>query len=182
MKRITALLTSITLICTLTACSNGGAGSAQTYTAEKLSNAAYKQEKLDLPEKAQMIYLNLPFNGGNSRFLLGAADVSPAFWVADRDFTKFERVEFEDFDIGVQYNIAVSGAGEVAELFVYADYGDLPAPDPSSPDYDAALYEEVAEYSLHIRRYSIDGKLLADAEVADYDGELGRTTSIGALA
>ena len=182
MKRITALLTSITLICTLTACSNGGAGSAQTYTAEKLSNAAYKQEKLELPEKAQMIYLNLPFNGGNSRFLLGAADVSPAFWVADRDFTKFERVEFEDFDIGVQYNIAVSGAGEVAELFVYADYGDLPAPDPSSPDYDAALYEEAAEYSLHIRRYSIDGKLLADAEVADYDGELGRTTSIGALA
>lgn len=182
MKRITALLTSITLICTLTACSNGGAGSAQTYTAEKLSNAAYKQEKLELPEKAQMIYLNLPFNGGNSRFLLGAADVSPAFWVADRDFTKFERVEFEDFDIGVQYNIAVSGAGEVAELFVYADYGDLPTPDPSSPDYDAALYEEVAEYSLHIRRYSIDGKLLADAEVADYDGELGRTTSIGALA
>ncbi|MBO7395179.1 MAG: extracellular solute-binding protein [Ruminococcus sp.] len=182
MKRITALLTLITLICTLTACSKGGAGSAQTYTAEKLSNAAYKQEKLELPEKAQMIYLNLPFNGGNSRFLLGAAEVSPAFWVADRDFTKFERVEFEDFDIGVQYNISVSGAGEVAELFVHADYGDLPAPDPSSPDYDAALYEEAAEYNLHIRRYSIDGKLLADTEVADYDGELGHSISISGIA
>lgn len=181
MKKITSLLTALALICTLTACSKGSSESKQSYTAEKLSDAAYKQENVALPENAQLFFLNLPYNGGESRFIIGSAEVSPAFWVADRDFSKCERIELEDYDIGVQYNIAVSGAGEIAELFVFADYGDLPDPDPSSPDYDEALYDSAAEYSLHIRRYSIDGKLLADAEVTDYDGDIGRTMSIGSL-
>ncbi|MDO4863540.1 MAG: hypothetical protein Q4A05_05155, partial [Ruminococcus sp.] len=183
MKKITALFTALSLVCTLAACSHGSSTTQQqSYTAEKLSEAAYKQEKVDLPENAQMIYLNLPYDRGESRFIVGAAEVVPAFWVADRDFAKYERVGFDDFGIGVQYNIAVSAEGEVAEIVILADYGDLPEPDPTSPDYDDVLYDSVAEYSLHIRRYSIDGKLIADAEVTDYDGEVDRSVGLGELS
>ena len=115
MKKITSILTALSLICTLTACSKGGGSeSAQSFTAEKLSDVAYKQEKLPLPENASILYGAVPFDSGNKVYMLGAAEVSPAFWIADRDLGKFERRDLPDFDIGIIYNFGVSNDGEFA--------------------------------------------------------------------
>lgn len=182
MKKTLVFLTAILVGAAAFSCSGKPADSNSSFTAEKLSEAAYKTEKMELPENAGVIYLNLPYNGGNSRFIVGSAEVSPAFWTADGELTEFERVELADFDIGVQYNIAVSGKGEIAEIVVIADYGDLPDPDPSSPDYDEAKYDAAAKYSLRLRRYSIDGKLLSDTQIRDYGEDVDRRTNIGEIA
>lgn len=182
MKKTLIFLTAILVGAAAFSCSGNPADSSTSFTAEKLSEAAYKTEKMELPENAGVIYLNLPYNGGNSRFIVGSAEVSPAFWTADGELTEFERVELADFDFGVQYNLAVSGKGEIAEIVIIADYGDLPDPDPSSPDYDEAMYDAAAEYSLRLRRYSIDGKLLSDSAVRDYNRDVDRRTNIGEIA
>ena len=180
MKKITSILTALALICTLTACSKGGGSeSAQSFTAEKLSDVAYKQEKLPLPENASILYGAVPFDSGNKVYMLGAAEVSPAFWIADRDLGKFERRDLPDFDIGIIYNFGVSNDGEFAVITVHADYGDLPAPDPSSPDYDEARYDAAAEYSLRLMVYGADGKLKSDVTVEDYREQVGKQTMLG---
>ncbi len=181
MKKITAFLTAISLICTLTACSKGGGSSesGQSFTAEKLSDVAYKQEKLPLPDKASLIFGAVPFDGGNKVYMLGAAEVSPAFWIADRDLSKFERRDLPDFDIGITYNFGVSNDGEFADLTVHADYGDLPAPDPSSPDYDEKKYDAAAEYSLRLVVYGTDGKVKSDCTFEDFNGSVGKQTMLG---
>lgn len=180
MKKITSILTALSLICTLTACSKGGGSeSAQSFTAEKLSDVAYKQEKLPLPENASILYGAVPFDSGNKVYMLGAAEVSPAFWIADRDLGKFERRDLPDFDIGIIYNFGVSNDGEFAVITVHADYGDLPAPDPSSPDYDEARYDAAAEYSLRLMVYGADDKLKSDVTVEDYREQVGKQTMLG---
>ena len=159
MKKITAILTALSLICTLAACSEEGGSSQQSFTAQKLSDAAYKQEKIKLPDNAGIIFGAVPFSGGEKICMFGSAEVSPAFWTCDRDFTKFERNDLPDFDCGITYTYALSKDGEFADFVVHADYGDLPAPDTSSPDYDAAKYDAAAEYSVRLVVYSADGKV-----------------------
>lgn len=184
MKKIIAYFLAMGLCLSAFSCSSGSAEETETgtFTAEKLSDAAYKTEKAELPDGAGVLFLALPYNGGENFLVVGTADVSPAFWTANRDFTEFTRVDYPDFDAGISYNMAVSGRGEAAALVVHADYGDLPAPDPASADYDEAKYDAAAEYSLHVMRYAADGSLISDETVTDFPEEVGKRTAVGGAA
>ena len=74
MKKITAILTALSLICTLAACSEEGGSSQQSFTAQKLSDAAYKQEKIKLPDNAGIIFGAVPFSGGEKICMFGGGE------------------------------------------------------------------------------------------------------------
>ena len=139
--------------------------SPKTYTAERLSGIAYKKEIVKLPEGMNQIYSFRSYDAGNNNLILGAGATAPEFWIADRSLTDIKELEIPEFDIGVSYNMDVAENGTIAEFLVYADYGDLPDPDPYSEDYNEALYDSVAEYSFRINTYSADGKLLTSETI-----------------
>lgn len=150
----------------------------KSYTAEKLTDIAYKKESVKLPDGLNQIYCFNSYNSGNNYFILGAGLTVPEFWKTDRDFQNFEKVEIPDFDIGVSYGIDVSESSTVAEFFADADYGDLPDPDPMSEDYNEAEYDAVAEYSFKINTYSTDGKLLTSSVVEEFPETPDKSTII----
>lgn len=173
MKKTIIFITAV-LLCTCTvSCSKTkekpqeNTDSPKSYTAEKLSDIAYKKESVKLPDGLSQIYFFSSYNSGNNFFILGAGTTVPEFWKTDRNFQNFEKVEIPDFDIGVSYNIDVSENGTVTEFFADADYGDLPDPDPMSDDYNEAEYDAVAEYSFRINTYK-DGKLLTSSVVGEF--------------
>lgn len=127
---------------------------AKGLSAEKLTDVTYKKQTLDIPTDIKTIYNAKVFNGGNSYLILGSGEKTPQFWITDRDFSEFREVDFKDFDIGINYNITVLDDGTVVSFVNSVDYGDLPAPDPSSPDYDPEVYDAAAEYSFRIYTYS----------------------------
>lgn len=150
----------------------------ESYTAEKLSDIAYKRECIKLPDGLNQIYCFNPYNAGNNYFILGAGLTIPEFWKTDKEFQNFEKVEIPDFDIGISYNIDVAENGTVIEFFADADYGDLPDPDPASEDYNEAKYDSVAEYSFKINIYSTDGKIITSVTVEEFPETPDRSTII----
>lgn len=141
--------------------------SPKSYTAEKLTDIAYKKESVRLPDGLNQIYCFNSYNSGNDYFILGAGVTIPEFWKTGRDFQNFEKVEIPDFDIGISYNMDVAEDGTIVEFFADADYGNLPDPDPMAEDYNEAKYDAVAEYSFKINTYK-DGKLLNSATVGEF--------------
>lgn len=186
MKKI-ILITTI-LLCTVS-CSNRKntsvtdsiPDSPKSYTAEKLTDIAYKKEAVKLPEGMNQIYCFNPYNAGNDYFILGAGMTVPEFWKTDRNFHDYEKIEIPDFDIGVSYNIDVADNGTVIEFFADADYGDLPDPDPMTEDYNEAKYDAVAEYSFRINTYK-DGKLLTSVTVEEFPENPDKSTIIESVS
>ncbi len=185
MKKTIILITAVLLCSGTVSCSKpkekpqNNMESTQSYTAEKLSDIAYKKETVKLPDNLNQIYYFNSFNGGNDGFILGAGLTIPEFWKTDKDFQNFEKVEIPDFDIGISYNIDVSENGTVTVFFVDADYGNLPDPDPTSEDYNEAEYDAVAEYSFKVNTYSTDGKLLKSSVVEEFPETPDKSTIIG---
>ncbi|MDE5558673.1 MAG: extracellular solute-binding protein [Ruminococcus sp.] len=183
MKKI-ILITTLLLCCV--SCSNQKNTSEtenipdtpKSYTAEKLSDIAYKKEAVGLPDGLNQIYCFNSYNSGNNYFILGAGLTVPEFWTTDRNLQNFEKIEIPDFDIGVSYNMDVAENGTIIEFFADADYGDLPDPDPYSPDYNEAKYDSVAEYSFKINTYSTDGKLLTSVTVGEFPETPDKSTII----
>lgn len=179
MKKLIALVSALTVCTSCFSCtgknkdknknSSGVSGEkipdAKGLSAEKLANVAYKKQTLDIPIEIKAIYSSKVFNGGNSYLILGSGEKTPQFWVTDRDFSEFCKVDFKDFDIGINYNITVLDDGTVVSFVNSVDYGDLPAPDPTSPDYDQDVYDAAAEYSFRLYTYSPDGELLTENEI-----------------
>lgn len=151
--------------------------SPKSYTAEKLTDIAYKKESVRLPDGLNQIYCFNSYNSGNDYFILGAGMTVPEFWKTDRDFQNFEKVEIPDFDIGISYNMDVAEDGTIVEFFADADYGDLPDPDPMAEDYNEAKYDAVAEYSFKINTYK-DGKLLNSVTVGEFPETPDKSTII----
>lgn len=180
MKKILAFICALTVCTTAFSCqSKNNKKSSDPITAEKipdadgltavkLSDIAYKKSTLEIPSDIHMIYCTKVFNGGNNYLLVGAGTKSPQFWTTDRDFTELKEVEFPEFDIGINYDITVLDDGTVVTFVNSVDYGDLPAPDPSSPDYDADAYDAAAEYTFRIYTYSPDGSLLTNNVVTGF--------------
>lgn len=180
MKKVFAFICALTVCTTAFSCqSKNNKKSSDPVTAEKipdadgltavkLSDIAYKKSTLEIPSDIHMIYCSKVFNGGNNYLLVGSGTKSPQFWTTDRDFTELKEVDFPEFDIGANYNITVLDDGTVVTFVNSVDYGDLPAPDPSSPDYDADLYNNAAEYTLRIYTYAPDGSLLTANDVTDF--------------
>ncbi|MDE6665171.1 MAG: hypothetical protein K2K14_03145, partial [Ruminococcus sp.] len=174
MKKTIIMITTVLLCVGTVSCSKSKENpqenmeSPKSYTAEKLSDIAYKKEAVKLPDGLNQIYCFNSYNSGNDYFILGAGLTIPEFWKTDSDFQNFEKIEIPDFDIGVSYNIDITENGDIIEFFVDADYGDLPDPDPYSEDYNEAEYDAVAEYSFRINVYSKDGELLDSVPVGEF--------------
>lgn len=174
MKKTIIMITAVLLCAGTVSCSKAkekpkeNMESPKSYTAEKLSDIAYKKEAVKLPDGLNQIYCFNSYNSGNDYFILGAGLTIPEFWQTDRKLQDFKKIEIPDFDIGVSYNIDVAENGDIIEFFVDADYGDLPDPDPTAEDYNEAEYDAVAEYSFRINVYSKDGGLLDSVPVGEF--------------
>lgn len=172
MKKLTAFLSVIIMLSSITSCKPDNQTSEETkqpqnITAEKLSDVAYKRSISELPDELRQIYRLDSYDGGNSFMILGAADVVPAFYKADSELKNVERLDIPEFSIGASYDIDTADDGSIIAVVNEVDYGDLPDPDPSAEDYDADLYEEAAEYSIVVNKFSPDGKLVSSNEIKD---------------
>jgi len=183
MKRITAIIAALALLCTAS-CSSGGDHASsevtapETFTSEDFQKAAYTKKSAVLPEGMTALYIAAPYAGGDKLLLLGGGEKTPMFWTTDRDMTSFTELDIPGFDIGVSYNIAVADDGAITALYVDADYGDLPEPDPEDPDYDQEEYDAAAEYSFRMAVYSSGGELLSSSPVTGLPVEPSQRTSI----
>lgn len=171
MKKITAFITALLTLVNVCSCSTSSESKKhpQNLTAEKLTNAAYKREKANVPEEMTSLFLMKRYKDG---YLLAGStnDVSPAFFIADSTMTEFMPFEIPELSTGISYNLDTADDGSIVVLSNEADYGGLPEPDTESEDYDAQLYAENTTYSLFISKYSPEGELISRNELTEmYD-------------
>lgn len=152
-------------------CSDPGGKTPQEISVEKLSDRTYKRTRMELPEEIMAIYITQSFGSGESFFVVaGTTEKTPAFYIADKTFTSFTPLDIPEFSIGYAYDVTAAGNGSIIAIVNDVDYGDLPEPDPYSADYDEELYEQNAEYSIVIRKYSPQGELISSNEITEiYD-------------
>lgn len=180
MKKFTAVLSVIVMMCSFTSCERSGKKEVMEVDiqAEALADAAYKKQSVEIPDEINQIYSGIPYSGGEKIMLLCSGRTTPAFYTANGDLTDITEIEISDFDAGAVYNVDIAEDGRMIELLVHADYGDLPEPDPYSEDYNEELYNSAAEYSLQIHIYDGDGKELSRNIVTDYPGYADKSMSI----
>lgn len=196
MKKLLAFISALTVCTACFSCegknkdknknSSGVSGNeapdAEGLSAVKLTDVAYKKKSLELPADMNMIYCSNVFNGGNNYLLLGSGKKSPQFWITDRDFTEFKEIDYPDFNIGANYNITVLDDGTAVTFVNNVDYGDLPAPDTSSPDYSQEEYDAAASYDFRIYTYASDGSVLTANDVTSCPITPERDTAISGMA
>jgi ABC-type glycerol-3-phosphate transport system substrate-binding protein len=154
---------------------------AEALTAVKIGDVAYSKERIKVPEEIKAIYTFSPYSGEERFFICGMGQKAPQFWTTDLEFTDCTELAIPDFDIGYSYNISVADDGTVIELVNKVDYGDLPDPDPESPDYNEAEYKAAAEYTLAVRTYDPTGSLVSDCPVTGYGTDPDDSTSISTM-
>ena len=136
------------------------------YTAVQLSDIYYQRNKSDITDGLYMLFSCEKYKDGF--FLLGSSSTkSPAFYLADEKLENVTEFDIPDFSIGVSYCIDVSYDGFIYTLVNEDDYGDLPDPDIYAEDYDAELYESVAEYSLMLYKYDMQGNLVSSTDLEE---------------
>lgn len=170
MKKLVAVISAIVLCTSAFSCSKTNQKNkvSRSFTAEKIDNIAYKGDIIKLPEDMTMIYSVDPFDKCSKYFVIGYGSGGVAFWITDADFTSFTKVDIPDFKYGAAYMPDVSEDGIFVTFINDVSYGDLPAPDPNSEDYNYEEYEAAAEYKFRILTYSTDGSLLSDNEIKDF--------------
>lgn len=170
MKKLVAVISAIVLCTSAFSCSKTNQKNevSRSFTAEKMNNIAYKGDIIKLPEDMTMIYSVDPFDKCSKYFVIGYGSGGVAFWITDADFTSFTKVDIPDFKYGAAYMPDVSEDGIFVTFINDVSYGDLPAPDPNSEDYNYEEYEATAEYKFRILTYSTDGSLLSDNEIKDF--------------
>lgn len=178
-KILSFTLSAILLASTVSCAGEKEPAEKKTYTAEKISVAAYKKEDLTLPEGAMQIYGCMPYNNGDNFLVIGTSTRTPEFWRTNSDLSESEIIEFEDFDIGVNYVLDTANDGTLYTFVTHADYGDLPPIKlyEYPEDYDEKLYDENAEYSFMLYSYSSDGKQLSAVEVTELPLEPSKSVS-----
>ena len=173
MKKILSFTLALSVMLSAASCSGTDKKESQpkqSYTAEKMSVAAYKKETLPLPENMQMVYSVMPYNNGEDYLMLGTSTRTPEIWKVKGDFSESEIIEYPEFDVGVNYNLTATNDGTIVLFVCHADYGDLPPiPLYEYPnEEEMKKYDEVAEYSFMIKTYSPDGKLKSEVTVEDF--------------
>lgn len=173
MKKLISLTLTLAMLISAVSCNERGEKKSepkQSYTAEKMSVAAYKKDALPLPENMQMVYTIMPYNNGKDFLMLGTSTRTPEIWKVKGDFSGSEIIEYPEFDVGVNYNLTATNDGTIVLFVCHADYGDLPPiPLYEYPnEEEMKKYDEVAEYSFMIKTYSPDGKLKSEVIVEDF--------------
>ena len=173
MKKLLSLILTLAMLISAVSCDKKEKQKAQpkqSYTAEKMSVAAYKKEALPLPENMQMVYSVMPYNNGEDYLMLGTSTRTPEIWKVKGDFSESEIIEYPEFDVGVNYNLTATNDGTIVLFVCHADYGDLP-PIPLyeyPSEEEQEKYDAAAEYSFMIKTYSPDGKLKSEVTVEDF--------------
>ncbi|MBE6861872.1 MAG: hypothetical protein E7497_03100 [Ruminococcus sp.] len=122
MKKTTAFIMAILMCAGAFSCSDKKKeAETKTITVEKLADAAYKKGTVEIPDELMQIYNMTPCNNGEKLLIMGAADVTPAFYLADKSLQNFERFEIPDFDIGEYYNVDMSSDGNIVTLVIHED-------------------------------------------------------------
>ncbi len=173
MRKILSLTLALTVMLSAASCTETGEKKSepkQSYTAEKMSVAAYKKESIPLPDDMQMVYTVMPYNNGEDYLMLGTSTRTPEIWKVKGDFSESEIIEYPEFDIGVNYNLTATNDGTIVLFVCHADYGDLPPiPLYEYPnEEEQEKYDAAAEYSFMIKTYSPDGKLKSEVVVEDF--------------
>ncbi len=173
MKKLLSLTLTLAMLISAVSCDKKEKQKAQpkqSYTAEKMSVAAYKKEALPLPENMQMVYSVMPYNNGEDYLMLGTSTRTPEIWKVKGDFSESEIIEYPEFDVGVNYNLTATNDGTIVLFVCHADYGDLPPiPLYEYPnEEEQEKYDAAAEYSFMIKTYSPDGKLQSEVTVEDF--------------
>ncbi|MBQ6943149.1 MAG: hypothetical protein IJN43_02350 [Ruminococcus sp.] len=173
MKKLLSLTLTLAMLISAVSCNETAEKKSEpkkSYTAEKMSVAAYKKEALPLPENMQMVYTIMPYNNGKDFLMLGTSTRTPEIWKVNGDFSESEIIEYPEFDVGVNYNLTATNDGTIVLFVCHADYGDLPPiPLYEYPnEEEMKKYDEVAEYSFMIKTYSPDGKLKSEVTVEDF--------------
>ena len=173
MKKLLSLTLTLAMLISAVSCDkkeNPKTQPKQSYTAEKMSVAAYKKEALPLPENMQMVYSVMPYNNGEDYLMLGTSTRTPEIWKVKGDFSESEIIEYPEFDVGVNYNLTATNDGTIVLFVCHADYGDLPPiPLYEYPnEEEQEKYDAAAEYSFMIKTYSPDGKLQSEVTVEDF--------------
>lgn len=185
MKKITALLITAAVCISMFSCSGQGKKTKQpeNITAEKMSDVSYKKSILEIPAELYQIYAARPYNGGKNFFILGSEKGSsmPVFYTADSELSVFTRLEIPEFSYGETYDIDVADDGSIITVVNEVDYGDLPAPDPNAEDYDEELYNNAAEYTLTVNKFSVEGKLVSSERVKSYSGVVDKNLWISGV-
>lgn len=184
MKKTAAFLTALIMCAGTFSCGKKSEKPTdQTLTTEKMYDVAYKKEYIAVPGDIKQVYTFDSYSGGERYFICGAGATVPEFWTTDLEFTDCDPVEIPDFNYGYNYGLTVTDGGKVVTFCIMADYGDLPDPDPTSPDYDDALYRRNAEYSYAVRTYTVDGKFLEENAITGFGEPLESTfiTDVSAI-
>lgn len=183
MKKTLAFLTAILISAASVSCAkkSDDEDSFKSYTVEQLAETAYKKKTIASPSGLIQVFCLEPYNNSSNYLVLGMGATTPAFWTVDSSFTNFTALEIPEFDVGAQYDIDVIEDGTIVEFLSDVDYGGLPDPDPESSDYDPVEYEMAAEYTYKIKTYSIDGKLLAEADITGFGEAPESNTQINAM-
>lgn len=151
MKKITSILLILAMFTGITSCTakstENPKNTEQTYTAEKLTDKAYKKEKLPKIDGLDMLYAVRNSSCGN--LLLGSSgNESPVFIMTDSEFQNAEKIPAENFSCGINYEIALCSDGSFITFVNEQD-------------------ENTEEYSYWCRKYSPSGELVSDVELTE---------------
>ena len=171
MKKIIAFISALALCTSAFSCSKKSEKkneSPKSYSAEKMGDIGYSKNSIDLPDGVSMIYLVEAFDNCSKYYLICSGATGVEIWIAESDFTSFTKIDCPDFAPGATYMLDAACDGTLVTFVNEVSYDDLPAPDPSSPDYNQEEYDAAAEYKFVISAFSPDGKLISRNDVQDF--------------
>lgn len=150
MKKIITAAVAALMCMNMISCSKGDNSNlnySRSFTAEKLSDKAYKKIKVALPESLNTLYSFKTSPTGH--MIIGTVgSESPVFFTCNTNCENFTRVDFEDFSIGENYDICLASDGTMIAFINEKN-------------------EKNEEYSYCIRKYARDGKLISSNEVTE---------------
>ena len=116
MKKLTAILTAITILSVCVSCSSKKSPSEaepQSFTAETISRT-YRRSRSELPEELNAIYRMTPYKNGEKVFILGRSlEKTPVFYTADSELENFSVLDIPDFITGNSYDLDISPDGSI---------------------------------------------------------------------
>ncbi len=171
MKKTIAFISALAVCTSAFSCSKKSdkkEDSPKSYTAGQMGNIGYRKNSIDLPDGVTMIYLVEAFDNCSKYYLVCSGGTGAEIWLAESDFTTFTKIDCPDLDTGISYMLDAASDGTIVTFVNEVSYGDLPAPDPTSPDYNQEEYDAAAEYKFVVSSFSPDGKLISRNDVQDF--------------
>lgn len=157
MKKITALLSALALICCTASCTAKPDETQSGVETVTVSQTIYKEDRAELPKGFGYMDDMSYVEGKGMRIAYGSGD-KHFFADYDEDLVASEPVEFLEAENVFSSRFCIAPDGSISAFIIYA----VSPLDISDPDY----YNE-AEFSLEMRRFSPDGEELETLPLED---------------